>query len=102
VRTDAKIPPATLVRVVERIRHHVYRLHQRLVPAPIAISELIVGAWVSQAIQTAAKLRIADALSEGPLPLDDLARRVGADPDALGRLMRALISRGIFRRHRRA
>ncbi|HUO37717.1 MAG TPA: methyltransferase, partial [Mycobacterium sp.] len=48
----------------------------------------------------AAELRIADALAEDPLPLDDLADRVGADPDALRRLMRALISRGIFRQRR--
>jgi hypothetical protein len=99
VLTDAKVPPAKLVRVVERIRHYLDRLHQRLVPAPIAISELLLGAWVSQAIAAAAELRIADALAEGPLPLDDLADRVGADRDALGRLMRALISRGIFRQH---
>lgn len=54
---------------------------------------------MSQAIQAAADLRIADALAERPLPLDELARRVGADRDALGRLLRALISRGIFRQH---
>src|SRR5690606_40679146 len=59
--TDAKVPPAGLIRVVERVRQHLHRLHQRLVPAPIAIGELIIGAWVSQAIAAAAKLRIADA-----------------------------------------
>ena len=48
----------------------------------------------------AAELGIADALADHPLPLDDLADRVGADPDALRRLMRALISRGIFRQRR--
>jgi hypothetical protein len=70
------------------------------VPAPIAIAELLLGAWVSQAIQAAVKLGIADALAEGPLPLDDLADRAGADPDAVSRLMRALVSRGIFVQHR--
>jgi hypothetical protein len=30
----AKVPLARLARVVERARHHLYRLHQRLVPAP--------------------------------------------------------------------
>jgi C-methyltransferase len=48
----------------------------------------------------AAELGIADALAEGPLPLDKLANRVGADADALKRLMRALIGRGVFRQHR--
>jgi C-methyltransferase len=54
----------------------------------------------SQAIHAATRLRIADALEDEPLRLDDLAGRVGADPVALSRLMRALISRGIFRQHR--
>ena len=62
--------------------------------------ELTLGAWVSQAIQAAAELGIADALAGGPLPLDELASRVGTDADALRRLMRALISRGIFRQNR--
>jgi hypothetical protein len=62
--------------------------------------ELILGTWVSQAIQAAAQLHIADELAAGPLPLDTLARRVDADPDALHRLLRALISRGIFRQNR--
>jgi C-methyltransferase len=45
---NAKVPPAQVARVVERVRHHLYRLHQRLVPAPAALSELVVGAWVAQ------------------------------------------------------
>ncbi|MGH3440430.1 MAG: methyltransferase family protein, partial [Sciscionella sp.] len=62
--------------------------------------ELILGAFIPQAIQTAAALDIADALAASPRGLDELSRRVGADPDALSRLMRALISHCIFRQHR--
>ena len=97
---DTKVPPAKVVRAVERLRHHLYRLHQRLVPPPIAMIELILGAQLAQAIQTAAALNIADVLAEGPRRLDELSERVGANPDALSRLMRALIGRGIFRQHR--
>ena len=97
---DPMIPHARVARIVERFRHHLYRLHQRSAPAAAVMLELVTGAWVAQAIQVAAELGIADALAEDPLPLDDLADRVGADPDALGRLMRALISRGIFRQRR--
>ena len=97
---DVKIPPAKVARIVERFRHHLYRLHQRSTPAAAAMFEMITGAWVAQAIQVAAELGIADVLADDPLPLDDLADRVGADPDALRRLMRALISRGIFRQRR--
>ena len=57
---------------------------------------MIIGAWRAQGIAVAADLKVADALADGPLAADELARRVGADPDALARLMRALISEGIF------
>src|SRR6201997_4646505 len=60
------------------------------------MDELVHGAWVSQAISAAADLGIADALAGGPLPIDELANKVGADPDALRRFLRALISKGIF------
>jgi hypothetical protein len=62
--------------------------------------ELILNVWMSQALEVAAELGIADALASGPLSADDLARRVGADADAVERLMRALVSRGVFRRDR--
>src|SRR6185436_10318840 len=97
---DLMIPPARVVRIVERFRHYLYRLHQRSAPAAAAVFELVSGAWVAQAVQVAAELRIADALTEEPLHLEALADRVGADPDALRRLMRALISRGVFRQRR--
>lgn len=59
--------------------------------------ELILNAWVAQAITSAADLGVADALADGPLSGEQLAERVGADADALTRLMRALIGIGIFR-----
>jgi AraC-like DNA-binding protein len=98
--TTAKVPPAKLARVVERIRHHLYRLHQRLTPAPAAMIEMILAGWTSQAITVAAQLGVADALADGPLSIDQLAARVDADADALRRLLRALISRGVFRYRR--
>jgi DNA-binding transcriptional ArsR family regulator len=98
--TDAGVPTARLARVVERVRHNLYRLHQRLAPAPAVMIELMMTAWMSQAIAVAAELGIADALANGPLSIDELACRVDADPDALRRLLRALISRGIFRQRR--
>jgi hypothetical protein len=98
--TTVKVPPANLARVIERIRHHLYRLNQRLVPAPAAMMEMIIATWTSQAITVAAQLGVADALADGPLPIDELAARVDADADALRRLLRALISRGIFHQRR--
>jgi C-methyltransferase len=96
----ARVPPAKLARIVEWIRHHLYRLNQRLVPAPAAMLEMIIATWTSQAITVAAQLGVADALANGPLPIAELAAQVGADADALRRLLRALIGRGIFRQRR--
>ncbi len=96
----AKVPPAKVARVVEWLRHHLYRLHQRLTPAPAAMIEMILAGWTSQAITVAAQLGVADALADGPMTIDELATRVNADADALRRLLRALISKGVFRRRR--
>ncbi|MEU2945183.1 methyltransferase [Nocardiopsis alba] len=65
-----------------------------LSPTPVNDSalrlfELITTSWVSAAVGAAAELGVADAMSETPTPVDQIAKRVGADTDALGRLLRA-------------
>src|SRR5580693_1145392 len=80
--TTTRVPPAKLARVLEWIRHYLYRLHQRLAPAPAAMMEMIIATWTSQAITVAAELGVADALADGPLAIDELAARVDADADA--------------------
>jgi hypothetical protein len=69
-----------------------------MVPPQVAMIEMIMEAWTPQAIVAAANLGIADALAKGPLSADDLAAAV--DADALSRLLRALIGRGIFLQRR--
>jgi C-methyltransferase len=98
--TTTRVPPAKAARIVEWVRHHLYRLNQRLAPPPAAMMEMIIATWTSQAIAAAAELGVADVLADGPLPIDELAAKVGADPDALRRLLRALVGRGVFRRCR--
>src|SRR5258708_15049495 len=61
---------------------------------------MTMKSWASQAITVAADLGIADALADRPMRLEELASRVDADPDALRRLLRALIGRGVFRQRR--
>ena len=68
-------------------------------PPPLALSNLVTGFWISQAIYVAAELRIADLLREGPRTSEELARAAGADPRSLYRLLRALASVGVFRQH---
>jgi O-methyltransferase domain len=97
---SSTLPPAQVVRVIETVRHHVGRLHQRMVPPPAAMMEMITNAWAAQAITAVADLGIADALAKGPLSAEELAAAVDADADTLSRLMRALIGRGVFRQLR--
>jgi hypothetical protein len=57
---------------------------------------MITGYTVSQAIFVVAKLNVAEHLAAGPVPVEELARKAGADPDALYRVLRALASVGVF------
>lgn len=66
------------------------------VPAPVRMMELTTGAWVSQAISVAAALGVADQLSTGPRPVDEIAAAVGADSFALYRVLRALADVDVF------
>lgn len=54
------------------------------------------GYRLTQALYVAAKLGIADRLVGGPRDSDSLARELGAHPDRLFRLLRALASSGVF------
>lgn len=48
------------------------------------------------AVRVAATLGLAELMAEDAVPLAELARRSGTDADALGRLLRHLICRGLF------
>jgi hypothetical protein len=58
----------------------------------------IIGSWVSQAIYVAAKLRLADRLSDGPLSAEEITALANAAPRPLYRLLRALEGLGVFAR----
>ena len=66
-------------------------------PPPSAVlHRLTAGHWIARAVCTAAELGLADQMSEAPRAVAELAERVGADPRALHRLLRALASVGVF------
>jgi len=58
--------------------------------------DILRGGLTTKALALVADLRVADALDAGPRPIEDLALEVGADPDTLRRLLRALASDGVF------
>ncbi len=67
---------------------------------PVALTRrmgaLVNGYQTSAAIGAVAALGVADALADGPAYPADVARRVGADPGALVRVLRVLADAGIF------
>ncbi|MER8011736.1 methyltransferase [Streptomyces sp. NPDC094149] len=63
-----------------------------------ALLHLIQGAVITQALSVAARLGVADVLADGPLPVTDIAARVGSDPQATHRLLRALAGHEVFAR----
>jgi SAM-dependent methyltransferase len=62
----------------------------------VPLLEMAMGAWVSQAIYVAAKLGIADALSNGPKSCDEIAAVTRTPAPSLSRLLRALRSLGVI------
>ena len=70
------------------------RSHQP--PASAHMLQFVFGSITPQAIHVAAKLGIADLVASAPATADELAVSTGADPAALGRLLKFLASIGIF------
>jgi DNA-binding IclR family transcriptional regulator len=58
--------------------------------------QLIGGFWVSHAIYIAAKLGIADLLTDQPQRSEELAQATGTHALSLHRVLRALASVGVF------
>src|SRR5215213_6175054 len=66
-------------------------------PPEQVLMQVTLGMWAAQAVATAARLGIADALAKSqPQDAGTLARAVQADAGALSRLLRALVSIGVF------
>ncbi|NOT55387.1 MAG: methyltransferase domain-containing protein [Deltaproteobacteria bacterium] len=65
-------------------------------PPFVALFQMVTGYYISQAIYVAAKLGIADRLTNGPRSSDELAHTTGAHAPSLHRLLRLLVSAGVF------
>jgi hypothetical protein len=69
---------------------------QRLTPPPFRLLQIGSAFWQSRALDVAARLDLATVLGDAEVAVADLASRVGADPDALHRLLRMLAAIGVF------
>jgi hypothetical protein len=65
-------------------------------PAHVGMLQLLNGAHITGAVSCLAQLGIPDLIEAGPKSAKELASQIGADPQALYRLMRATASVGVL------
>src|SRR3954454_11638487 len=82
-------PPRPVVSAIITARTALQRLADRIVPAHIALFDKSIGIGRTQVIGALAELGVMDELARGPATAAELAPRVGADADALHRVLRA-------------
>jgi SAM-dependent methyltransferase len=86
------------VAVVRRLRAVLRRLERGLAPPPVPALELASGFWRACAVGALVRLGVPDRLADGPRDVRALALDIGADEDALFRLLRALADDGVLAR----
>jgi hypothetical protein len=94
-RRDA-IPPPRVLAAGLALRRMLLRATDALLPANAVLWERTMGVARTQAVGTIAELGVADVLASGPLTAAEIAPRVGADADALHRVMRLAAVEGIL------
>lgn len=96
LKPQSKKPPIALIQAMMNFTNSLQQIRTKLMPPQVAMVEMINAYQVSQSIYVAAKLGIADLLSDGAKTSDQLAQIVGVHAPSLYRLLRALASFGIF------
>jgi len=90
------VPPPPVTRAMTVARDVVDRAHDRMT-APFQVAlERMFGIIDNKALFIAVDLGIPDLLADGARPASDLAEASGADEDPLNRVLRYLVSRGVF------
>jgi O-methyltransferase/methyltransferase family protein len=89
-------PPLAAIRVIIRVRDALHRAGDVLMPAEWVLLEQTFGIARTQVIGAMAQLGVADQLSSGPRTAEQLAGALGADADALHRVLRAAAAFGLL------
>ena len=95
------VPPPRAIDAALLARRALLRAADLLLPPGAALWDKTMGIARTQVIAALAELGVADALGDGRATATELAPRVGADADALHRLLRAAAVDGIVRADRR-
>ncbi|HKP55669.1 MAG TPA: methyltransferase [Polyangiales bacterium] len=91
----ARTPPPAVVSVTEVARTGLDILKRNLVPAPIAVMDLVSDFWAFHTAFTLAELKVPDALRHRARSSDEVARELSLDEDALYRVLRAATMIGL-------
>jgi C-methyltransferase len=68
----------------------------RSIPPALHLHQMAFSLGITAALVAAARLGVADAIGTEPVPVEDLAKQVDANPESLDQLMRALAVHGVF------
>lgn len=91
-----RVPRPRVAAIAMKMRSRLGRAYARSAPPFGTVIERLSGMIDNKALAVAVELRIPDLLADGPQSAEDLAREAGADPDALHRLLRYLVSRELL------
>ena len=92
------VPPVWLARAANRLRNRLGYLHGAMVPGFALVLERLLWLVDNKALFCAVDLGVPDLLAERPRHAAEIADATGANPDAVERLLRFLVSRGLFTR----
>ncbi len=91
-----KYPPVWFLKISNRFRHFLVRFARRFTAPNVTIIELVQNFYVARAIGVVAELNIAEHLKSGSKNIKDLANLSNSHEESLYRLLRMLVSQGIF------
>jgi hypothetical protein len=101
VKTKAAVPPPLAVDAAFALRRLLLRAADSVLPASAVVWDRSMGIERTQVMGALAELGVPDELSRGRATAAELSGRVGADADALHRLMRAAALDGLLKMDRR-
>lgn len=97
-RKVPNVPPRGMLTTLIAVRNFLSALVRKMVPPQIGMLEFLLGYMYTNMAGAAARLGVADHLAKGPMTAAELAKATGANEATLARLMRALVSCGVFAR----
>lgn len=95
-----RLPPTWVVRPLLALRNGLRRLSDAMVPPELPLVERLFGVADTKTVAVAAELGIADLLAETQSDASALAVACGVNADTLARILRYLVSRGVFKADR--